>query len=294
MHNQTTQRTRHNSCRGTRSSLKQDDKIDIKRLCDAVNRIKTDDVALMYGDDTKATPQSTDPDCHHQYMVAVNDCMKPKKKQTDQDAIIRRLRSPLSAAHRDRQQKAHVSEPDPATTTVSTPNWRLGSNESTLRSNIRHPRTLKINEMIAVASKPPHLRTRVELTSMQLTCREYQAFTDFSDLMVREICGVSYIERCNAYTNVYCTGEEGTNWYVIVQGQVQIIVPPDIHSGKTRNEIRRAAVGESFGDIGLLHDRPRTETVRTMEPSVFFRIEKSDYVRKHHIHTCKMIKLPIK
>jgi MFS family permease len=63
--------------------------------------------------------------------------------------------------------------------------------------------------------------------------------------------------RVPAQTDVFCEGDPGDDFYVVVSGRVAVI-----HDG---HEIRRLGPGEAFGEIALLRAVPRTATVRALE-----------------------------
>jgi hypothetical protein len=71
-------------------------------------------------------------------------------------------------------------------------------------------------------------------------------------------------------SDVIVQGEMGDRFYLIDEGEVEVI-----ENGVFR---RREGPGESFGEIALLHDTPRTATVRTTAPSRFFVLESDSFL----------------
>lgn len=63
-------------------------------------------------------------------------------------------------------------------------------------------------------------------------------------------------------------GESGDAAYIIEAGSVEVIT-----AHEQRVAILRA--GELFGEIALLDDKPRTATVRTLEPTILLRVERA-------------------
>lgn len=77
-------------------------------------------------------------------------------------------------------------------------------------------------------------------------------------------------ETVPAGHDVVTQGELGHTFYVITEGQVDVYV---------EDEFRRAEhPGEYFGEIGLLHDIPRTATVRTTCHSEFLTLGRDDFL----------------
>jgi MFS family permease len=70
--------------------------------------------------------------------------------------------------------------------------------------------------------------------------------------------------------DVIVQGEVGDRFYLIESGQVEVFE----HGEFRRNE----GPGESFGEIALLHDVPRTATVRTTEPTRLLRLEREQFL----------------
>lgn len=69
---------------------------------------------------------------------------------------------------------------------------------------------------------------------------------------------------------VIVQGEHGDRFFVIETGQVEVF-----ENGEFR---RNEGPGESFGEIALLHDVPRTATVRTTEPTRLLALEREQFL----------------
>jgi MFS family permease len=73
-----------------------------------------------------------------------------------------------------------------------------------------------------------------------------------------------------AGVDVIVQGEQGDRFYLIETGQVEVFE----HGQFRRNE----GPGESFGEIALLHDVPRTATVRTTRPTRLLELEREQFL----------------
>jgi hypothetical protein len=76
--------------------------------------------------------------------------------------------------------------------------------------------------------------------------------------------------RAPGRQDVIVQGDVGDRFYLIEQGQVEVF-----ESGTFR---RNEGPGESFGEIALLRDVPRTATVRTTEPTSLFVLERDQFL----------------
>lgn len=70
-------------------------------------------------------------------------------------------------------------------------------------------------------------------------------------------------------------GDFGTKFYVILEG---ICVVQIEERGDTK-EVRTLGRGDSFGELGLIDDKPRAATVECRELTHFAVLEKADYAR---------------
>ncbi|HEX4307926.1 MAG TPA: MFS transporter [Solirubrobacterales bacterium] len=73
-----------------------------------------------------------------------------------------------------------------------------------------------------------------------------------------------------AGVDVIVEGEQGDRFYLIETGQVEVFEHGDFR--------RHEGPGESFGEIALLHDVPRTATVRTTEPTRLLQLERDQFL----------------
>ena len=83
-------------------------------------------------------------------------------------------------------------------------------------------------------------------------------------------------EHMLAGTVVIRQGDEPDDLFVLVDGEVDVTVD---EGGASPRVVARLAVGDYFGEIGLLEKRPRTATVTAVSHSSVFRIPGEDFLR---------------
>jgi MFS family permease len=69
---------------------------------------------------------------------------------------------------------------------------------------------------------------------------------------------------------VFAQGAPGDSFYVIADGEVDVSVDG--------SHVRRQARGESFGEIALLRDTPRTATITASEPTTLIAIDREPFL----------------
>jgi len=69
-------------------------------------------------------------------------------------------------------------------------------------------------------------------------------------------------------------GQIGMGLYCIQSGSVKITK----RSASEEREIRSMGAGESFGEISLLDDKPRSATVTAVEPTTAVLLDKSQFI----------------
>jgi hypothetical protein len=76
--------------------------------------------------------------------------------------------------------------------------------------------------------------------------------------------------RAPTNSDIVTQGEKGERFYLIADGSVAIL--------KDGVLLRRQGAGESFGEIALLHDVTRTATVRTLEPTLLYALDRDPFL----------------
>jgi CRP-like cAMP-binding protein/Zn-dependent protease len=104
------------------------------------------------------------------------------------------------------------------------------------------------------------------------TLEGLRQFSILADLSSRELDALAsrlLRERFSAGAVVIQEGEPGDAFYLVESGQAEVLV-----GGHRRNILGR---GTYFGEIALLHDVPRTATVRALTPLEVFKLGRQDF-----------------
>ena len=74
----------------------------------------------------------------------------------------------------------------------------------------------------------------------------------------------------NAHEPVTEQGERGDRYYLVTGGSFDVCIDGCV--------VAQVGAGQSFGEIALLLDVPRTATVTAAEPSTLIAIERDDFL----------------
>jgi CRP-like cAMP-binding protein len=73
---------------------------------------------------------------------------------------------------------------------------------------------------------------------------------------------------------VFQEGDRGDWLYVVTEGEVEVL---KLNGTGTSTSLRRLGVGECFGEIALVHDKPRTATVRAVKPTNVLAVDREAF-----------------
>ena len=79
---------------------------------------------------------------------------------------------------------------------------------------------------------------------------------------LRELADVTQRERVDVGETIIKQGEYSDDVFLIIDGTFDVLIS---HFGHTPDFIRELRAGDSFGELGVLYDVPRTATVRCTE-----------------------------
>ncbi|XP_055493946.1 rap guanine nucleotide exchange factor 4 [Leucoraja erinacea] len=128
--------------------------------------------------------------------------------------------------------------------------------------------------MRMILQKQPNQRTVDDLEIIYEELLHIKALLQFSTAVKRELAGVLVFEsHAKAGTVLFNQGEEGTSWYIILKGSVNVVI-----YGKS--VVCTLQEGDDFGKLALVNDAPRAASIVLREDNChFLRVDKEDFNR---------------
>ncbi|XP_066497445.1 rap guanine nucleotide exchange factor 4 isoform X2 [Hoplias malabaricus] len=128
--------------------------------------------------------------------------------------------------------------------------------------------------MRMILQKQPGQRTVDDLEIIYEELLHIKALSHLSTTVKRELAGVLIFEsHAKAGTVLFNQGEEGTSWYIILKGSVNVVI-----YGK--GVVCTLHEGDDFGKLALVNDAPRAASIVLREDNChFLRVDKEDFNR---------------
>ncbi|KAM8790711.1 rap guanine nucleotide exchange factor 4 isoform 3-T3 [Rhynchonycteris naso] len=128
--------------------------------------------------------------------------------------------------------------------------------------------------MRMILRKSPGQRTMDDLEIIYDELLHIKALSHLSTTVKRELAGVLIFEsHAKGGTVLFNQGEEGTSWYIILKGSVNVVI-----YGK--GVVCTLHEGDDFGKLALVNDAPRAASIVLREDNChFLRVDKEDFNR---------------
>ncbi|XP_063285807.1 rap guanine nucleotide exchange factor 4 isoform X2 [Pelobates fuscus] len=128
--------------------------------------------------------------------------------------------------------------------------------------------------MRMILRKPPGQRNFDDLEIIFEELIHIKALSHLSTTVKRELAGFLIFEsHPKAGTVLFNQGEEGTSWYIILKGSVNVVI-----YGK--GVVCTLHEGDDFGKLALVNDAPRAASIVLREDNChFLRVDKEDFNR---------------
>uniref|UniRef100_A0A4W5RJD4 Rap guanine nucleotide exchange factor 4 n=1 Tax=Hucho hucho TaxID=62062 RepID=A0A4W5RJD4_9TELE len=125
-----------------------------------------------------------------------------------------------------------------------------------------------------ILHKPPGQRTGDDLEIIYDELLHIKALSHLSNTVKRELASVLIFEsHAKAGTVLFNQGEEGTSWYIIQKGSVNVVI-----YGK--GVVCTLHEGDDVGKLALVTDSPRAASIVLREDNChFLRVDKEDFNR---------------
>uniref|UniRef100_A0A4W5KLJ3 Rap guanine nucleotide exchange factor 4 n=1 Tax=Hucho hucho TaxID=62062 RepID=A0A4W5KLJ3_9TELE len=128
--------------------------------------------------------------------------------------------------------------------------------------------------MRMILRKHPGQRGADDLEIIYEELLHIKALSHLSTTVKKELAGVLIFEsHAKAGTVLFNQGEEGTSWYIILKGSVNVVI-----YGK--GVVCTLHEGDDFGKLALVNDAPRAASIVLREDNChFLRVDKEDFNR---------------
>jgi CRP-like cAMP-binding protein/methyl-accepting chemotaxis protein len=120
-----------------------------------------------------------------------------------------------------------------------------------------------------------HLRLQVSQQTLQFPdlLRNLPFFNPCSDDELQSLMALGHEERLAAKDVVCRENEQEENFYIVLAGKVEVYLE------KFNLSLNTLSAGSFFGEISLLLGTSRTATVRTLDPSILFVVNREGFQR---------------
>jgi CRP-like cAMP-binding protein len=112
------------------------------------------------------------------------------------------------------------------------------------------------------------------LVEVEETLRRVPLFQELQPKQIRSLARWTTTRTYSPGQVIVAEGQSGLGLYCIQSGRVKV-TKQAVHGER---EIRTMEPGESFGEIALLDDKPRSATVTAIEPTTAVLLDKSQFI----------------
>jgi predicted MFS family arabinose efflux permease len=96
--------------------------------------------------------------------------------------------------------------------------------------------------------------------------------------VLERLAASASIQRAETGDTIITAGDAGDTFYAIMSGSVVVTVAGGSPAAAVAEPPRRLGPGDSFGEIALLRDVPRTATVRAVEPTELVVLQRGPFL----------------
>lgn len=149
--------------------------------------------------------------------------------------------------------------------------------------------------LLSILGKSPIDRSKEDVKLGFKILKLFSAFSHLSDFVLNQIINVATFVKYDETSIVFRQGQEGTAWYVILEGGVNIFVSPpeflltskfsDVDDKlnlelilKHSKKVSSLEKGFGFGELAMINDAKRAASVLTVSGTILLKLEKRDYI----------------
>ncbi|HEX6510646.1 MAG TPA: cyclic nucleotide-binding domain-containing protein [Chloroflexota bacterium] len=114
----------------------------------------------------------------------------------------------------------------------------------------------------------------VREVDVEQSLRNVPLFAGFQPKQLKSLARWTTTRTFRPGQTIVQEGHTGLGLYIIQSGRVQI----SMHSAQGERDIRVMGPGESFGEIALLDDRPRSATATAIDATTVVLLDKSQFL----------------
>mmetsp|Transcript_9230 Transcript_9230/g.17548 ORF Transcript_9230/g.17548 Transcript_9230/m.17548 type:complete len:888 (+) Transcript_9230:49-2712(+) len=168
--------------------------------------------------------------------------------------------------------KSTVTHPHSEENLISTADLTGGGGSPNIRKRIRHTQSAILHSLPeeneeahnARITKPD--KTEASKRLIHEALKKHMIFNSLTEDNSQVMIAAMKLYRLNAGDVIFEQGMPGSNFYIIAAGRVEILV--------NRRKVNTLRAGDSFGELALLQNLPRSATARTLESSQLWVIDR--------------------
>ncbi|MGK7872043.1 MAG: mechanosensitive ion channel domain-containing protein [Xenococcaceae cyanobacterium] len=121
-------------------------------------------------------------------------------------------------------------------------------------------------------------RLSSQFLSVRDLLRQVTYFSKFNELELRKLIEIGYRKRLRASEILFRENDPGDAFYIILSGSVEVFVE------KIDKHLTTLQAGNFLGELSLMLGIPRTATVKALEDTILFSINKNNFQKLLHEH----------
>uniref|UniRef100_A0A1I8JNQ5 Cyclic nucleotide-binding domain-containing protein n=1 Tax=Macrostomum lignano TaxID=282301 RepID=A0A1I8JNQ5_9PLAT len=120
---------------------------------------------------------------------------------------------------------------------------------------------------------PYHPKAKEEREQLRDSLKQVAFLQDLDEEDLRRVVDAMFERRVQPNEMVIRQGEDGDNFYVIRSGCYQVIIEATQADGEVRI-VHQFRDSGSFGELALLHNQPRSATVKAISPGALWAMDR--------------------